>query len=339
MLTKKRLLTVLGAYGAVAIAVLIVSPFFGGEVIAPADVIRPPGVDPADDIARDILVYHRVPRTILAFLVGSALALAGGVFQVILRNPLATPYTLGITGGGSLGALLAISAPGFYVTWGPISTLQFACLGGAAAVTIAVYAFATRHGSLDTHTLLLAGVSLTLFCSAMILFIRYLSGPYQLFSIERWLMGGLDITGYEDLAVLLPLWFPGVGTLFLQTRCLNQLAVGDDLASGYGVDVGRVRIMSFVGGSLATAGVVAVAGPIGFVGLIVPHAVRQLSGSDHRIVLPAAFLAGGSFLVICDTVARTLRYPSEIPVGIITSLIGVPFFIYLLTSRSTFGER
>jgi len=148
--------------------------------------------------------------------------------------------------------------------------------------------------------------------------------------MDHWLMGGLDIVGYRSLAALLPLLLPGAGMLFMQMGSYNLLALGEEMALGYGVDVISVQRLSLIGGGLATAGAVSIAGPIGFVGLLVPHAVRRLSGFDHRILLPASFLAGGTLLVICDTIARTIVAPTEMPVGIITALVGGPFFIYLL---------
>jgi iron complex transport system permease protein len=184
------------------------------------------------------------------------------------------------------------------------------------------------------QTLLLAGVTLGILCNAGILFARHLAGPYGLYAIERWLIGGIEVIGYQQFAAMLPLLAPGLGLILLQLPSLNQLALGDDLAAGFGVDVQTVQRQIFIGGSVATGAVVAAVGPIGFVGLIVPHAVRRLTGYDGRLVLPAAFLAGGTFLVMCDTLARTLFYPTELPVGIITALAGGPFFLHLLLQET-----
>ena len=278
----------------------------------------------------DIFFYQRIPRVLSAFLVGGALALTGSVFQAILRNPLATPYTLGVTGGGSLGAVIVISFPALHAVWGPVSTVQLASLFGSGLVMMAIYWLATRGECLSVNTLLLAGVTMGIFCGAMIVLVRFLSNPYELVAIERWLVGGLTVTGYQELSILFPLLIPGIGLLLSQMHALNHLAFGEELASGYGVDVEAVRRCSFLGGSIATASVVAAAGPVGFVGLIVPHAVKTMSGVDHRIVLPASILLGGAFLTVCDTVARTAFAPVEIPVGIITALLGAPFFIHIL---------
>lgn len=283
----------------------------------------------------DIFFYQRLPRVLVAFLVGGALALTGAVFQAILRNPLATPYTLGVTGGGSLGAVVIISVPALNVSWGPISAVQLASLVGSGLVLMLIYWLATGEKGLSVTTLLLAGVTVGIFCGAMIILVRFLANPYELVAMERWLVGGLTVTGYQELSLLFPLWIPGICLLLAHMHTLNHLAFGEQLASGYGVDVESVRRWSFLGGSIATASVVATAGPIGFVGLIVPHAVKMMSGVDHRIVLPASLLLGGAFLTICDTFARTVLAPVELPVGIITSLLGAPFFIHILVrSRS-----
>ena len=183
------------------------------------------------------------------------------------------------------------------------------------------------------NTLLLAGVTMGILCGAMNMLVQYLASPHRLVAMNRWMMGGLDVVGYRDLAAMLPLLAPGLGLLFMQMASLNHLALGDEMAAGHGVDVRMVHLVSFVGGSLATASVVSVAGPITLVGLLVPHAVRRISGFDHRVVLPGAFLLGGSLLAVCDTVARVIVRPTEMPVGIITAVVGGPFFIYLLLKR------
>ncbi len=310
--------------------VVAICPFLGGEVLNFTDIVTAVTHRGPWNADSEIFFFHRLPRVILAFLAGSALGLTGAVFQAILRNPLATPYTLGITGGGSLGAVIAITVPNLYFSWGIFNAVQLLSLVGSTAAMAFIYFLARTQGRLSMNSLLLAGISVSIFSGAMILFLRYLANPNFLLSVERWLMGGLDVTGFNEIALLFPLYLPGIGLLFLQMRSLNQLTLGDEIAAGYGVDVKRVQQCAFIGGSLATAGVVAVAGPIGFIGLVVPHIVRRLSGVNQVIVLPASFIAGGAFLVACDTMARTMFYPREIPVGIITALIGVPIFIHLL---------
>jgi iron complex transport system permease protein len=256
--------------------------------------------------------------------------MAGATFQVILHNPLAEPFTLGVTGGAAVGAVIAITVPGLSIAWGPFSTAQLLALVGAAAVIATVYAMASRAEGMAMDTLLLAGVTISILCAGGVLLVRYIVSPHLLVAMDRWLMGGLDVVGYRELAALFPLLLPGIGLLGLQARALNHLSLGRELAKGHGVDVASVQKQAFVGCGIATAAVVSLAGPIGFVGLIVPHAVRRLSGYDHRIVLPGCFLLGGAALAFCDAVARTVLAPTEMPVGIVTALVGGPLFIRLL---------
>ena len=327
--TRRTLILSILVYLLLALTTLLITPFIGGETIRVQGVIHDL-YHHAWNIQTEIFFYQRIPRVLLAFLVGGSLALVGSVFQVILRNPLATPYTLGVTGGGALGAVIAILTPGLSVTWGPFSSVQLTALGGAGGALGLIYVLARRSKSISTNTLLLAGVTVGILCGALILFVRYLASPHLLVAMDHWLMGGLDIVGYRSLAALLPLLLPGAGMLFMQMGSYNLLALGEDMALGYGVNVTSVQRLSLIGGGLVTAGAVSIAGPIGFVGLLIPHAIRRLSGFDHRILLPASFLAGGILLVACDTIARTIVAPTEMPVGIITALVGGPFFIYLL---------
>jgi len=316
LLTPRRCLLRIAAYLVPCLVVACAAPFVGSE----------------STTAR-ILWSLRVPRVILGFLAGGTLALAGASLQVVLRNPLATPYTLGATGGGALGAVIALWIPGLVVGVGPISTVQLFALAGCGLTLALIYVLARRPGGMSMATLLLAGVTVGILCSALILLVRFLAQPHLLVAMERWVMGGLDILGYRELAALAPFLLPGLGLLLLQTPSLNHLSLGEEMAAGHGVDVAAVHREVFLGTGLATAAVVSITGPIGFVGLIVPHAVRRLSGFDHRVVLPASFLLGGAFLVACDAVARTIVAPSEMPVGIITALVGGPIFIRILLKR------
>ena len=333
LLTRRRVLAILAVYFFPALIIFVAAPFIGGERLSPGLVLTAirGGVVSPD---ADIFLYQRLPRVALGFLVGGSLALVGSVLQVILRNPLATPYTLGITGGGAVGAVLAISVPALTFTFGPFSSVQvFSLLGCAAALTL-IYTLARRPQGISMNTLLLAGVTVGILCGAAILLVRYLTDPYRLVVMDRWLMGGVDVVGYRELSALLPFVLPGLGLLLMQRSALNHLALGEEMASGHGVDVRAVQLQSFIGAGLTTAAAVSLTGPIGFVGLIVPHVVRRVSGFDHRLVLPASFLLGGAFLVFCDTIARTALYPSEMPVGIITALIGAPIFIHILVRRT-----
>jgi len=316
LLTPARCLLRLAAYAVPCLAVLALAPLVGSQKTTAM-----------------ILWDLRVPRVVLGFLAGGTLALVGASLQVILRNPLATPYTLGVTGGGALGAVVAISIPGLSFAVGPLSTVQVFALVGCGATLALIYVFASRPQGMSMALLLLAGVTIGILCSALILLVRYLADPNLLVAMDRWVMGGLDVVGTRALAAIAPFLLPGLGLLVLQIPMLNHLSLGEEMAAGHGVDVAAVHREVFLGAGLATAAVVSVTGPIGFVGLIVPHAVRRLSGFDHRVVLPASFLLGGAFLVACDVLARTIVAPSEMPVGILTALIGGPIFIHILLRR------
>jgi len=315
-------------YGALFVATLVVCPLVGETPVTLRDAWG--ALLGSGGAAGDIIVNLRLPRVLLALLVGGTLATAGAAFQVVLRNPLAEPFTLGATGGASLGAVLAISVPGLWISVGPLSTVQLFALAGSAAALGLIYAMARRPAGMSMNTLLLAGVTISILCAGAVMLVRYVMNPNLLVQVDRWMMGGLDVVGYEKLGGILPFLLPGLGLLFLQARALNHLALGEEMARGHGVEVSAVQKEAFIGGGIATAAVVSLAGPIGFVGLIVPHAVRRLSGYDHRMVLPGSFLLGGAALAACDTVARTVIAPAQMPVGIITALIGGPIFIFLL---------
>lgn len=339
LLTLRRFLLTISGFGLFLILVVMTTPFIGAEKISLREALHHLRSDalPLRSPDVDILIFQRVPRIALGILAGGALALVGAVFQAVLRNPLATPYTLGVSSGGALGAVAAISFSVLSVSWGPFSSVQILALIGSMVNIGIVYGLAQHRGHFSTSGLLLAGVTLGLISSAMILFVRYLSDPHRLVQLDRWMMGGLDVQGFRDLSALLPFLFPGCILLLAHARDLDQLSFGEEVAAGRGVHILRLQRIAFFGGSLVTSAVVAVTGPIGFVGLIIPHSVRRLVGPDHRLLLPCAFLAGGGFLVLCDTVARTIVAPTELPVGILTSLIGGPFFLWLLV-RSRFGE-
>jgi len=348
LLTRRRYVLTLASFALVALAASIAAPNIGQTSIDPFETIRLwLTANASERIPKvDILINVRLPRVLLAFLAGAALGLAGAVFQALLRNPLATPYTLGVAAGGSLGAVICLFLPTLMLRfeferarrileaivrgWGPFSGVQVCSFAASLVIVAIIYALARGQRRISTMGLLLAGVTLGLICSAAILFIRYLSEPRLLVVMDRWLMGGLDVTGWNTVWPVLPFLLPGAVILLAQARRYDQVAYGEELAAGRGVDVARLQKISFFGGSLLTASVVAVAGPIGFVGLIVPHAVRRIVGPDHRLLLPCVFLAAGAFLVVCDTVARTLFAPTELPVGVITALLGGPFFLYLL---------
>lgn len=326
-LTPRRYLLVVGGAGLVLLLALTVAPLIGPTAVHFGQAL---GDSSSPD--HDIVFGARLPRTLFAAVAGALLAASGVSFQAVLRNPLASPFTLGVSGGASLGAVLAIR-----LGWdrGPagVAALPLAALAGALAVVVVVGGLSRARRTVSPVTLLLAGVIVNFVCSALILVIHYQADLTQSFVMLRWTMGGLDLFGYLPLLSVLPFAALGLGLVASTLRHLNVLSVGEDWARSRGADVGRVTALQYLGASLLTASVVAHTGPIGFVGLVVPHTLRLLVGADHRLLLPASLLAGGGFLVACDTLARTVFAPVEVPVGVITALLGGPFFLWLLLAR------
>jgi len=340
LLTRRRYGFTLLAFVALAVASLVAAPHFGAERIDTWGALRE-WIRSRDSsrISQEvnILVDLRLPRVVLAFLAGAALGLTGAVFQALLRNPLADPYTLGVASGGSLGAVLVIYLPGLALRWACLSTIQIGAFAGAGLTVLVIYLMARSRSGISSIGLLLAGVTIGFICGAGVLLVRYVARPDQLVEMDHWLMGGLDVTGWNPVWSTLPLLALGTLILLAQARHYDQIASGEELAAGRGVRVRRLQRVSFFGGSLLTASVVAVTGPIGFVGLLVPHAIRRLIGPDHRLLLPCTFFGAGAFLVACDTVARSVSM--QLPVGILTTLLGGPFFLYLLIhSRGRWGK-
>ncbi len=293
--------------------------------------------------AAEAIFDLRFPRTLLALQVGITLALCGATFQVLFRNALATPYTLGIASGGSLGALVAIRL-GWQLTLLGISCLSLSAFVGAVGVVAVVYSIGRGSRRLTSNELLLAGVTMGLFCSAMMMLVTAVSDERQTFAMVRWMMGSLDPVGPLEVTSLLPLVVPAWVVLVLSGRALNQYRLGDELAEARGVNVGALQAVCVLCCTLATAGVVAKCGPIGFVGLVVPHIVALLFGRDCRLLLPISAFAGGAFLIICDWSAQlsmrlagwvTGRHlgSATLPIGVVTAIIGVPTFLALLRMR------
>lgn len=322
----RRGLPVVAICFAAMVASVIVAPLVGPTTISLSRVFST-SLPFADNVDAQIFFIARLPRALAAAMVGGTLAAAGVVFQALLRNPLATPYTLGVSAGASLGAMVAI-------TFGaalPAVGIASASLGGAVLAVFVVYSLATaRHRGLSTTVLLLAGVTLNAFFSALILFVQYLSNFAETFRALRWLMGNLDVVGYSPLVAASPLVLAAFAAFAWLARPLNLLSLGPEAAEARGLDVGRAHKVAFFSASVATGAAVSVGGPIGFIGIIVPHLVRLLVGADHRLVLPAATFFGAGFLVVCDVAARTVLSPMELPVGIVTAVIGGPFFLWLL---------
>lgn len=330
-LRRRVFLTVL-LFGGIAGAACLLAPMVGSAPISLRRVFD--GSIPfADNTDAQIFFISRLPRTLAAALVGAALAASGVVFQALLRNPLATPFTLGVSSGAALGAMLAITFP-ISLAFGGVSAVPVASFAGALGAVAVVYFLSTvrRHG-LSTSVLLLAGITLNAFFSSLILFVQYLADFSQTMRTVRWLMGDLDVGSYAPIVVALPFMLAGFAVFAWLPRSLNLLTLGPDAASARGVDVQRTQRLAFFSASLATGAAVSLGGPVGFIGIIVPHLVRLLVGADHRLVLPAATLFGAAFLVMCDVAARTVIAPMVLPVGILTAMIGGPFFLWLLIRR------
>ncbi|HTM02251.1 MAG TPA: iron ABC transporter permease [Vicinamibacterales bacterium] len=327
-----RLAITVAGFGALTVLMIVLAPLIGSTHISLSRVFDP-SIPFADNVDAQVFFVARLPRVLAAALVGAALATAGVVFQAMLRNPLATPFTLGVSAGSSLGAMLAILF-GASATLGPLSPVPLASLGGAVLAAAIVYWLATQPGRpISTSVLLLAGVTLNSFFSALILFAQFIADYAQVYRAARWLMGDLDVGSFTPLYGSLPLILAAFAMFAVLPGALNLLTLGPDAAAARGVNVGRVQRMAFISASLATSAAVSLSGPIGFIGIVVPHLVRLLVGGDHRIVLPASALFGASFLIGCDLVARTVLAPVEIPVGVVTAMIGGPFFLWLLVRK------
>jgi iron complex transport system permease protein len=336
MNTRKFALCI-GLFLLLFLVTLILTPLIGPTSIDIGKALSG-GIDAADNVDADILFLARIPRILLGAVTGAALSVAGAVFQALLRNDLAAPFTLGVSSGASLGAVIAISL-GLNSTFFGISILSLAAFAGALATMFLVFGLVkTRHGDFPTHVLLLAGVTANFFFASMVMFIHYMSDFTQSFQIIRWLMGGLDITDYRTVWSILPMVALGIGGLIYISRDMNLISAGVQSAMSRGVDVVRTQKTGFILASLITGTVVAISGPIGFVGLIVPHMVRLVVGPDLRLLIPCSMFFGASFLILCDSVSRTLIAPVEIPVGVITAMLGGPFFVWLLKRQQKRGN-
>ncbi len=288
-------------------------------------------LEEGDQGVHTIVWQLRFPRIVLALIIGASLSMAGAAFQGLLQNPLADPFTIGVSSGAALGVVLAMT---LFAVWDMSlgMLMPVAGLGGAMLTLFLVYRLAQVGGKLPVATLLLSGVILSSFFSAVISLIMFLSGE-ELRGIFTWIAGGLGMRGWPYVYLILPYFLVGVAVIIYYARDLNLILLGEDTAFSLGVEVEKVKKRVLLAAALVTASAVSVSGMIGFVGLIVPHAARMLLGPDHRILYPASLLLGGAFMVVADTFARTVMPPIELPVGIVTAFLGAPFFMYLLWQR------
>nr|WP_258174684.1 iron ABC transporter permease [Actinopolyspora mortivallis] len=326
--------------GALAVAV-VVSLAVGSVSLPPTDVaavlvhqVFPGWVDPGWPATYDTIVLDvRLPRVLLAGIVGAGLSAVGTALQALVRNPLADPYLLGISSGASLGAV-AVLVSGAMVL-GTLATPMVAAFAGSMVTLVAVYALASSGGRMTTTRLVLAGVAVSYVLSALAdLLLSTAADPHLLTSIRFWTLGSVAGAEWRTLPVPATVVLIGLAVLLWQARWLNLLVAGEESAGTLGLDVHRFRTGMFVLVSLMTGVMVAVSGSIGFVGLMVPHAVRMLVGADHRRVLPTAALLGATFLILADLAARTVAAPQEIQLGVLTALCGGPFFVWLLRRQA-----
>ncbi|MGA9869591.1 MAG: iron ABC transporter permease [Rhodococcus sp. (in: high G+C Gram-positive bacteria)] len=316
----------LAVVASVAIGSVAISPVHVVDVIVAHLLPWSTGTAGLDD---QIIWEFRLPRALLGFVVGAALAVAGAVLQAVVRNPLADPFVFGVSSGASLAAVAALT-----LTSGVLAAVStpVAAFVGALATTIAVFVLAQRGGRVNPSRLVLAGVAVSYLLSSLTSYlVLRASGPGSgVGQVLSWLAGSLAAATWTDLGVPTAVLVTATVVLVLFAGVLNAFLIGDETAASLGVDVARMRLLLFVITSMLVGVAVAVSGAIGFVGLVVPHAVRMLVGSDHRWVLPASALAGGLLLVVVDIGARLVLAPSEIPVGLLTAVVGAPFFLWLL---------
>jgi len=333
-LTPRRVFNVCALLLGVLFVLVVISLRMGAYPIAVRDILMTlfnGALGRRDQIPSEfsLVVFGlRLPRIALGVLVGAALSTAGAGFQALLRNPLADPYVLGVSSGAALGAIVSLIVLPF--TPGAVQVAAFA---GAAATIGAVYFLGRRGGQLDSATLLLAGIVTASFLSAVILFLMTILSSRDLRGMAFWLMGDLSSAPAVDLRWLYLLLIVAVGSIYTTSSDLNLILTGEQEASHLGVNVRRVKFVVYVGASLLTGLAVSVSGAIGYVGLLVPHVMRMLFGTDYRVLIPASAIGGAIIVVAADLLARTVVAPTELPVGAMTAIAGAPVFIYLMRRR------
>lgn len=335
----KRLLPVLGLLGVALVGSMLLASALGAVGIDPLNIVKMAlkkiglfDFQPTWQAAEETILFQiRLPRVVAGALVGAALASAGVLFQGLLRNPMADPYIIGTSAGAALGATLAMLLPLSVAFYG-FGLVPVAAFVGALIAVFLVYNLARVGGKTPIVSMLLAGFAVSSMLVSAMFLLMAVSGKMgvKLPQVFSFLMGGISVSGWQKIIFVAPLVLIGIFLARLSAFHLNAFSLGEEGAAYLGINVERDKAIILAIGSLLTACAVSLGGLIGFVGLVIPHAVRLVLGPDHRLLLPAAALAGGAFLLLADLLARTLMAPSEIPVGIITALIGAPFFIYLL---------
>jgi ABC-type Fe3+-siderophore transport system permease subunit len=331
-LTLRRLLWICGGLTVLLLASVVLALKLGAVPVSVTDLVLDLGriaIGRANELPTEyrlIIFDLRLPRILLGILVGAALSVAGASYQALLRNPLADPYVLGVSSGAAVGSILAILFAPSYALLTPLG----AFLGAGLTIT-GVYFLGRREGQLDTTTLLLGGVICMSFFSAIIMFLTTTLSGRDLRGVTFWLMGDLSTPVAPEVQLIFTVGLlAGIGAIYSTSADLNLLLTGEREAAHLGVDVTRVKLVVYVCASLLTALAVSASGAIGYVGLLVPHIVRLIFGSDYRLLIPASALCGAIAIVLADTLARTIVAPTELPVGAMTALAGAPVFIYLL---------
>lgn len=338
----KRVSVIMSVLALVLIILVIVGIGIGAVWIPPSEVLslinghlNGSSVNyDGQTLSHDIIIWSiRFPRVLLGAMVGVSLSVAGAIFQGLFRNPMADPYVIGVSSGAALGAVAAIlllGSAGLKYSYS-IPAFAFIC---AVLTIFLVYSLARTGGKVPVMTLLLAGIAVNSFLSALQSLAMFYSGD-QMHQVVFWLLGGFSSRGWEYILMFMPYALIGTVIAFLYARELNGMLIGEEQAQHLGIDVEKVKIMLLIASALLIGASVSVSGLIGFVGLIIPHVVRLVIGPDHRVLLPMVALTGAIFMVGADILARTIIAPEELPVGVVTALIGGPFFIYLLRSQKT----
>jgi iron complex transport system permease protein len=315
---------------------LLLSIAIGSVFIPPAELWAALSGSGANGTFNTILWNIRLPRTALILLVGAALSGSGAAYQGLFRNPLADPYLIGVASGAGLGAVLAMSVQWPYTLAG-LMAVPLAAFAAGLLTVLLVYSFARVGGSVPTTTLILAGVALSSFATALTSFLMLRSSG-ELRRALGWLLGGVSQGGWDAILALLPFLVIGLPALILSGHALNLLQFGDEQAAQLGLDTRRAKLVIIVAASLTTAAAVAFAGIIGFVGLIIPHVMRFWWGADYRRLIPLSILGGGAALLLADVLARVVIAPQELPLGIVTALAGAPFFLWILRRAKMGGN-